>query len=76
MLQLGYWDIRGYGEPSRLILKYFGVEFNDVRYGFGENNDRKPWLDVKFKLGLDFPNLPYLIDGDFKITQVSFSGLF
>ena len=31
------------------------------------NNDS--WFDVKFTLGLDFPNLPYLIDGDFKLTE-------
>lgn len=26
-------------------------------------------MEDKFNLGLDFPNLPYLIDGDLKITQ-------
>ncbi|CAO2632326.1 Glutathione S-transferase Mu 2, partial [Lemmus lemmus] len=31
--------------------------------------DRSQWLNEKFKLGLDFPNLPYLIDGSTKITQ-------
>ncbi|XP_063138704.1 glutathione S-transferase Mu 7 isoform X1 [Rattus norvegicus] len=31
--------------------------------------DRSQWLNEKFKLGLDFPNLPYLIDGSHKITQ-------
>lgn len=31
--------------------------------------DRSQWLSEKFKLGLDFPNLPYLIDGSHKITQ-------
>lgn len=31
--------------------------------------DRSQWLDVKFKLDLDFPNLPYLVDGKNKITQ-------
>uniref|UniRef100_A0A2K5WQG7 Glutathione S-transferase n=1 Tax=Macaca fascicularis TaxID=9541 RepID=A0A2K5WQG7_MACFA len=31
--------------------------------------DRSQWLNEKFKLGLDFPNLPYLIDGTHKITQ-------
>ncbi|KAK7805560.1 hypothetical protein U0070_025885 [Myodes glareolus] len=31
--------------------------------------DRSQWLNEKFKLGLDFPNLPYLIDGPHKITQ-------
>jgi glutathione S-transferase len=27
------------------------------------------WGAEKFKLGLDLPNLPYLIDGDIKVTQ-------
>ena len=27
------------------------------------------WTDVKNNLGLDFPNLPYFIDGDIKITE-------
>ncbi|XP_065596248.1 glutathione S-transferase 2-like [Cyrtonyx montezumae] len=27
------------------------------------------WTNEKEKLGLDFPNLPYLIDGDTKLTQ-------
>nr|XP_048299428.1 glutathione S-transferase Mu 1 isoform X8 [Myodes glareolus] len=31
--------------------------------------DQSQWLNEKFKLGLDFPNLPYLIDGPHKITQ-------
>uniref|UniRef100_A0A7N5JPN1 Glutathione S-transferase n=1 Tax=Ailuropoda melanoleuca TaxID=9646 RepID=A0A7N5JPN1_AILME len=31
--------------------------------------DRSQWLNEKFKLGLDFPNLPYLIDGAHKVTQ-------
>ncbi|KAB1274736.1 Glutathione S-transferase Mu 4 [Camelus dromedarius] len=31
--------------------------------------DRSQWLSEKFKLGLDFPNLPYLIDGAHRLTQ-------
>ena len=31
--------------------------------------DRKAWLDDKFKVGLDFPNLPYFTDGDVKVTE-------
>ena len=33
--------------------------------------DRQVWFDEKFSLGLDFPNLPYLIDHakDVKLTQ-------
>ena len=26
-------------------------------------------MNVKEKLGFDFPNLPYFIDGDFKLTE-------
>lgn len=28
-------------------------------------------MNEKFTLGLDFPNLPYLIDGDLKLTQTN-----
>ena len=31
--------------------------------------DRSQWLNERSKLGLDFPNLPYLIDGPHKLTQ-------
>lgn len=31
--------------------------------------DKSGWLDDKFNLGLDFPNLPYLIDGQVKLTE-------
>ena len=31
--------------------------------------DRSCWFDIKYKLGLDFPNLPYFVDGDVKITH-------
>jgi glutathione S-transferase len=35
----------------------------------GPEIDKSDWLKVKFQLGLDFPNLPYYIDGDLKITE-------
>jgi glutathione S-transferase len=31
--------------------------------------DKSCWTDIKDKLGLDFPNLPYFLDGNIKITQ-------
>ena len=31
--------------------------------------DKSCWFDKKFTLGLPFPNLPYLIDGDMKVCQ-------
>ncbi|KAM7538886.1 hypothetical protein Aperf_G00000052771 [Anoplocephala perfoliata] len=68
---LGYWDIRGVGEPIRLLLRYLGVEFSEKLYSLGPapDFDRSMWLSEKFKLGLDFPNLPYYIEGNFKLTQ-------
>ena len=68
---LCYWDIRGLGQPIRLLLNYTGTEFEDrmLSCGPAPGFDRSCWLDNKFSFGLDFPNLPYYIDGEVKITQ-------
>ena len=68
---LGYWKIRGLGSNIRYQLAYSGVEWNGVDYEQGDapDFDSSCWFDKKFTLGLDFPNLPYLIDGEFKITE-------
>ena len=71
--KLGYWKIRGLAQPIRLLLKYTNTPFEDVMYvqGDGPEFSRQSWLDVKFTLGFDFPDLPYYIDGDFQITESS-----
>lgn len=68
---LGYWKIRGLAQPARMLLGYTETEFEDKLYECGDapGYDRSAWLNEKENLGLDFPNLPYLIDGDIKITQ-------
>jgi len=59
-----YWKIRGLGQYLRHLLSYSGLDFQEVQY---ENHDR--WFkEDKLNLGFDFPNLPYLIEGDFKLT--------
>ena len=70
-LTIGYWKIRGLQSPVRYILEYLGVPYNDVQYEQGDAPDfsREGWLSVKPNLGLDFPNLPYLLDGEVKITE-------
>ncbi|UJR18103.1 hypothetical protein I4U23_005003 [Adineta vaga] len=70
-LVLGYWAARGRAESSRLLLHYTKTPFVDKMYQMGDAPDynRDDWLNEKYKLGLDFPNLPYLIDGDLKLTQ-------
>lgn len=63
---LGYWGIRGRGQVLRLLLAYSGLEWEDRVYSGPEK-----WFGNgdKVKLGLEFPNLPYLINGDFKLTE-------
>ena len=64
---LGYWKIRGLGQHLRLLLAYTGLEFKDVQYETPEK-----WFgEDKPNLAFDFPNLPYLIDGEFKLTESS-----
>jgi glutathione S-transferase len=64
---LGYWKLRGLGQTARLLLSYTNTPFTEVQYEFA-NKDQ--WFeDDKKNLGLEFPNLPYLIDGDFKLTE-------
>ncbi|XP_042536151.1 glutathione S-transferase Mu 2 isoform X1 [Dipodomys spectabilis] len=70
-MTLGYWDIRGLAHAIRLLLEYTDTSYEEKKYSMGDapDYDRSQWLSEKFKLGLDFPNLPYLIDGAHKITQ-------
>lgn len=62
---LGYWGIRGRGQIPRLLLAYTGAVWEDVKY-----TDPTQWFGAdKEKLGFEFPNLPYLIEGDYKLTE-------
>ncbi|XP_046575277.1 glutathione S-transferase Mu 3-like [Haliotis rubra] len=71
MPTLGYWAIRGLAQPIRLLLSYVDQDFEDVQYEQGDAPDysRETWTSVKPTLGLPFPNLPYYVDGDIKLTQ-------
>ncbi|KAM4885208.1 glutathione S-transferase Mu 1-like isoform 2-T2 [Sylvia borin] len=71
MAVLGYWDIRGLAHAIRLLLEYTETPYEDKLYSCGEapDYDKSQWINEKEKLGLDFPNLPYFIDGPTKLTQ-------
>ncbi len=67
-LQLGYWDFRGRGQVLRLLLSYTGLDWEETIYK--TSTETLKWFENDKKtLGIDFPNLPYLLDGDFKLTQ-------
>nr|VZI01072.1 unnamed protein product [Spirometra erinaceieuropaei] len=70
---LGYWKIRGLAQAIRLLFHYCGEDYVEELYEAGgpPTFSAESWLKVKFNKGLDFPNLPYLIDGELKITQSS-----
>jgi len=70
---LGYWKIRGLAQPIRLMLGYADVDFEDKLYEVTDEPEysREAWLKEKFNLGLDFPNLPYYVDGETKLSQSS-----
>ncbi|XP_027766036.1 glutathione S-transferase 2-like [Empidonax traillii] len=55
----------------RLLLEYTETPYQERQYRSGPapDFDQSDWTNEKEKLGLDFPNLPYLIDGPVKLTQ-------
>lgn len=67
-ITLGYWSIHGRGEPIRLLLNYVGADWENKIYymnpeGFAD------WGKFKETTDMIFPNLPYLIDGDVKMSE-------
>jgi len=78
---LGYWSIRGLAEPVRMLLCHKGIEFEDKHYDClkkeGGGWDVSCWhgeTGDKVKLlagGMLYPNLPYFIDGETKISQTN-----
>jgi len=54
-----------------MALAYGDVDFVDKTYqqGPGPDFDKTCWTEEKGTLGMTFPNLPYIMDGDMKISQ-------
>ena len=63
-LVLGSWKIRGQTQSIRYLLAYLEVEYEEVSYV-----EREQWTEVKDSLGIDFPNLPYLVRGSLNLTE-------
>ena len=68
---LGYQKIRGLVESIRLLFHYLEIEYKEVLYEFylAPDFSLDSWFSVKYKLGFDYMSIPYLIDGDFKMTK-------
>ena len=65
------WFTFQLGQPIRLLLEYTGTDYEERSYEIGPppDFDKSDWLRVKSHIGLDFPNLPYYIDGDFQLIH-------
>ena len=64
-ITFGYWGVRGLGQVCRLLLQYTGANWVDKKYTSPDSwfgNDKK-------NMGFSFPNLPYIIEGNLKITE-------
>jgi len=64
-LLLGYWNCRGLGSVLHSLLHFCKVPYEDKVYV-----EREEWFEqTKPTIALDYPNLPYIIDGDKNITE-------
>ena len=64
-LIIGYWDFRGRAHPAKLVLAYHKIDWDEKLY-----SDEQEWFGTdKPALESDFPNLPYIKDGDTIITE-------
>jgi glutathione S-transferase len=62
---VGSWPMRGTVGTIRCLLAYCGIPFQNKQY-----TNRKEWFGKdKEQLGFDYPNLPYLIDGNTKLAE-------
>ncbi|XP_075469699.1 glutathione S-transferase Mu 4-like isoform X2 [Ascaphus truei] len=57
--------------PIRLLLEYTGTPYEETRYVTrgAPDYDKSQWLEEMQMLGLDFPYMPYLLDGDVKLSH-------
>lgn len=66
-LVLGYWKIRGLAQHLRLLMAHTGIKFEEKSYF---EDSRSLWFEGDKKtIKTPFPNLPYLKDGEFIITE-------
>lgn len=70
---MGYWNIKGDAEQIRVLLHYAGMDFLDKRYDYGPAPDYScaEWSNDQRELDLPSADLPYYIEGDLKLVEVS-----
>jgi glutathione S-transferase len=65
-MELGYWKVKGILEPVRHLLHFLGMAYYEKHpVNFNE------YLAIAEKHKFDFPNMPYIVDGEFCLTESS-----
>ncbi|KAL4441321.1 hypothetical protein ABPG74_013616 [Tetrahymena malaccensis] len=64
-LIIGYLEFATRGQTVRYILDLVDYPYTEAKY----TSVSTEWEKNKSELGLDFPNLPYVIHGDFSISE-------
>ena len=64
-IEFGYWGIKGFGETCRWVLLYLGLKYTEWNPASPEE-----WGKKKPTTGA-FPNLPYIKDGAFHLSETS-----
>ncbi|CAG0900668.1 unnamed protein product [Cyprideis torosa] len=59
--------MRGYANPIQYMLEVAEIPYEFKRYPC--TLEAVEWKEDKFNLGLNFPNIPYIIDGDVRLTE-------
>ena len=60
---LGYWPFKGRAQYFRYLLAYLKMEYKEV------NPDYVDYFKTRKNLPFDFPNIPYIMDDDYNITD-------
>ena len=64
-ITLGYWGVKGVSQQLRYLMEFLGINYTQKLY-----SDPKEWFEKdKPSLKCDFPNLPYIIDGNYILTE-------
>ena len=66
-IKLAYWPFRGIhrGNVARYLLAYTGANWEEQNFKMGSDE----WATFKSSGSIDFPNLPFIIDGDVNVTE-------
>lgn len=62
-IEFGYWGVKGFGEVTRWVIHYLGLKVKEWNPASKED-----WGKSQIGRG-EFPNLPYIKDGGFYISE-------